>query len=409
MIKLFDPFVLLLWLLGSLAFFYFAYFGFMIHEAKKPANIQKARVFPRISLIIPTFNEESVILRKLLNLEDMVYPKDKMDIIFVDSGSTDNTIQILRSFMNKNPNRFRLLVQSQRFGKASALNYAVKHAKGDIVFMTDADAILDKNAIEKIVENFNDPVIGAVTGELFILNSDQSSITKLEKSYRSFYEFIRMGESNLDSTPIFNGPITAFRKELFDDLKLDTVTDDIELCIRIREKGYRAVYEPESIAYEYAPTSMKSRMKQKSRRAQGAIQSLIRHRHLLFNSKYGKYGLVIFPCEFFMHIISPILILFLVLSLVVVTLGNSVLTVSMIVFIAVLVGGLTLFLLVSKILMPGKIITINPIDILVTFITLQASLILGFFALVLGKKSYKWEKIDDVRIVSKSKENMEMS
>ena len=378
----------------------------MIYEAKKPANITKARVYPKISFLIPTYNEESVILRKLLNLEDVVYPKEKMEVVLVDSGSNDNTIQIVQSFVNKNPEMFRLLVQSQRFGKASALNYAVQHCQGDIVIMTDADAILDKNAAEKIVENFNDPIIGAVTGKLFILNSDQSSITKLEKSYRSIYEFIRMGESNLDSTPIFNGPITAFRRELFDDLKSDTVTDDIEICIRIREKGYRAVYEPTAIAYEYAPTSLKSRMKQKSRRAQGAIQSIFRHRRLLFNWKYGKYGLVIFPCEFFMHLISPILLLFLVLSLAMALLGSNVLAVLMMGFIAVLIGVIALFSLVAKILMPDKMVIINPIDILVTFFTLQASLILGLSALVLGKKNYKWEKIEDVRIVSKSKENI---
>ena len=378
----------------------------MIYEAKKPANITKARVYPKISFLIPTYNEESVILRKLLNLEDVVYPKEKMEVVLVDSGSNDNTIQIVQIFVNKNPEMFRLLVQSQRFGKASALNYAVQHCQGDIVIMTDADAILDKNAAEKIVENFNDPIIGAVTGKLFILNSDQSSITKLEKSYRSIYEFIRMGESNLDSTPIFNGPITAFRRELFDDLKSDTVTDDIEICIRIREKGYRAVYEPTAIAYEYAPTSLKSRMKQKSRRAQGAIQSIFRHRRLLFNWKYGKYGLVIFPCEFFMHLISPILLLFLVLSLAMALLGSNVLAVLMMGFIAVLIGVIALFSLVAKILMPDKMVIINPIDILVTFFTLQASLILGLSALVLGKKNYKWEKIEDVRIVSKSKENI---
>lgn len=406
---MFDPFELLLWLLGSLTLFYFAYYGFMIYEARKPGNVQKGRAYPKVSLLIPTYNEESVILRKLLNVEDMFYPKEKMEIVVVDSGSTDNTCQIVQSFVSKSPGKFRLLVQPQRFGKASALNYAVQHCQGDVVIMTDADAILNKNAAEKIVENFNDPIIGAVTGRLFILNSDQSSITKLEKSYRDIYEFIRMGESNLDSTPIFNGPITAFRRELFDDLESDTVTDDIELCIRIREKGYRAVYEPAAIAYEYAPVSLKSRMKQKSRRAQGAIQSIIRHRRLLFNSKYGKYGLLIFPCELFMHLISPILLLFLIVLLGMVAVSSHTLALFTIGFIAVLVGAIALFSLVSKILMPDKMVIINPIDILVTFFTLQVSLILGLSALILGKKSYKWEKIDDVRIVSKSKENIATS
>lgn len=389
---------MLLWSsLGSLATFYFFYYTLMMHESRKPSNIQKAKRYPKVSLLIPTYNEEAVIRRKLSNVESLEYPEGKLEVIVVDSASTDTTRQLVRNIMENSPTQFQLIVQRERLGKASALNYAVQHCRGDVVLMTDADAILEKNALKKIVENFNDPDVGAATGKLFILNADDSSVTKLEKSYRSIYEIIRLGESNMDSTPIFNGPITAFRKELFDGLEPDTVTDDIELCIRIREKGFRAIYDPEAIAYEYAPISLKSRMRQKTRRAQGAIQSIIRHRGMLFNRRYGKYGFVIFPCEFFMHLISPILLLFLIFLFGIVATRGQALTLLLMGAVIILVGAIALFSFVLQTLMPDRTLIINPVNILVTFVSLQASLILGFSALLFRKKNYRWEKIDDVR------------
>ena len=402
-----DIIELLLWSsLGSLATFYFIYYALMIHESRKPNNVQKEKRYPKVSLLIPTYNEEAVISRKLSNVENLDYPKGKLEVIVVDSASTDTTRQLVQSFMEKNPTQFQLFVQQERLGKASALNYAVQYCKGDVVLMTDADAILEKNALKRIVENFSDPKVGAATGRLFILNADQSSVTKLEKSYRSIYEIIRLGESNMDSTPIFNGPITAFRRELFDELEPDTVTDDIELCIRIREKGFRAVYDPEAIAYEYAPVSFKSRMRQKTRRAQGAIQSIIRHKGMLFNRRYGKYGFVIFPCEFFMHLISPILLLVLIFFLGIVALRGQAFTLLLMGAVIILVGAMALFSFVLQTLMPDRNLVINPVDVLVTFISLQASLILGFFALLFGKKNYRWEKIEDVRFGQLIQENV---
>lgn len=394
-----DIIEVLLWSsLGLLATFYFIYYVLMLHESRKPDNILKGKRYPKLSLLIPTYNEESVICRKLSNVETLDYPKEKLEVIVVDSASTDSTQQLVQSFIGKTSTQFQLIVQPERLGKASALNCAVQYCHGDIVLMTDADAILEKDALKKIAENFNDPNVGAATGRLFILNADQSSVTKLEKSYRGIYEIIRLGESRMDSTLIFNGPITAFRRQLFDELKPDTVTDDIELCIKIRKKGYRAVYDPGAIAYEYTPISLRSRMHQKTRRAQGAIQSIIRHKSIVFNRRYGKYGFVIFPCELFMHLISPILLLFLTLLVTVVTLRDQALALLLMGTAIILVSAMALFLFVLKTLMPDREMVINPLAVLVTFFSLQISLIFGFSALLLRRKSYRWQKIEDVRV-----------
>ena len=388
----------LLWLsMGLLVLFYLSYYGLMVYEGKKPDNVRKRRIFPRVSLVVPTYNEEEVILRKLKNVKSLDYPKEKLEVIVVDSASTDKTRQIVQNFADKNTVKLklRLITQSKRLGKASALNYARQYCNGEIVIISDVDVTFEERAITKIVQNFADSAVGAVSGRLFIVNSDQSSITQLEESYRRLFRTLRIGESRIDSTPIFNGPIMAFRKGLLDELESDTVTDDIELALKIREKGWRAIYEPEAVAYEFTPAHARSRIKQKSRRGFGIIQSFIRHRRILFNPKYGKYGLIVFPGEFFMHIISPILVAVSIASIII----GLVLRPSFLVpFMLIAVSLFAFFGLSSLIqkLTTNKIIA-NPVPILATFLDQQMCLLLSLFFFFIGRSSYKWEKIEEVR------------
>lgn len=372
----------------------------MVHESRKPNNVQREKKILDVTLLIPMYNEAKVIRRKILNVENLDYPKKNLEVIIIDSGSIDGTPDLVQHYIDKSKIRYKLIVQPDRLGKASAINYALRYCKGDIIVMTDADALFNKDALKKIVENFSDPNVGSATGRICILNADQSSVTVLEKSYRTIFEIIRQGESKMDSTPIFNGPITAFRKELFDELETDTVTDDIEICIRIREKGFRSVYDPEAIAYENTPISRKSRIKQKTRRAHGAIQSIIRHKNLLFNRKYGRYGFIIFPCEFFLHLISPFMLLLIILLGGVVTLRVLSSTLPFTTVVLLSVGVLILFTFILQTLKLDRLLVINPVNVLFTFFDSQLCLILGFVALLMRKKDYKWEKIEDVRLVT---------
>lgn len=396
-----DIVEILLWLfLGLFATFYLIYYALMVHESKKPNNVLREKKIFEVTLLIPTYNEARVIRRKLLNVESLDYPQKNLEVIIIDSASGDDTLRLVQHCIDKSKIRYKLISQPERLGKASAINYAVPYCRGDIIVMTDADALFKKDALKKIVENFSDPTVGAATGRMCILNADQSLVTKLEKSYRTIFEIIRRGESNMDSTTIFNGPITAFRKELFDELEPDTVTDDIEICIRIRKKGYRSVYDPEAIAYENTPISRKSRIKQKTRRAHGAIQSIIRHKGLLFNRKYGKYGFIIFPSEFFMQLISPFMLFFIILLGGVVALRGVSSTLLLTIVIIFLVGAMVLFSFILQTLKRDRRLAINPVKVLFTFFDNQLCLFLGFVALLMRKRDYKWEKIEDVRLIT---------
>jgi len=392
--------LLLLSLLGLISIFYIAYYSLNLYKSKKDSGFQKKAIFPKVSLIIPTYNEEKTILRKLENLKTLNYPRKMLEILVVDSNSSDNTKEIVSDLIQRYQGilNLKLICQQLRMGKALAINLALQHTTGEICIISDADATFEKNAILKLVENFADPNIGAVTGKLVILNANQSSVTKLEKNYRSIFEILRLGETNMDSTPVFNGPIMAFRRNLVQELDSETIADDTELSLKIRKQGLKAIYTPDAIAYEYTPTTVNSRTKQKIRRGQGIIQSFVRNKDVLFNSKYGIYGFIIFPSEFFMHIISPILLL-IILSL---TLATVSIDLNIIIYFGLAATSLLLLsgllLAVKKFLLKSKNAIINPVSFLSTFLTHQFCLLIGLSLFLLGKSNSKWEKIENVGI-----------
>jgi len=378
----------------------------MIYEAKKRNNIRKQKIFPKVSLVIATYDEETTILQKLENTKNLDYPKEMLEVIVVDSGSKDNTREIVEDFNKNNGDlNLRLMTQRQRRGKANALNHVLPHCTGEIVVISDADSLLERSSLTQVVSNFADPTVGAASGRQILLNSNESPVTKMEQNYRGIFEILRTGESHLDSTPIFHGELSAFRRKLVDGISEDSMADDSELSINVRKAGYRAIYEPEAIFYEYAPPTFRARLKQKQRRGQGLIQQFLRNIVLVFNRKYGKYGLVIFPCETFMHVISPILITLVVVLMAVAVAQNLAMVIPIILLVIVILATAASLSLLSRIIMINTKMTINPVDITATFLSSQVYLILSLLAFLIRKNRHEWEKIEDIRTLWKTRRN----
>jgi cellulose synthase/poly-beta-1,6-N-acetylglucosamine synthase-like glycosyltransferase len=183
------------------------------------------------------------------------YPS--VELIVIDSASNDRTVELVRQFTKDHKIKVRLVREKQRKGKASALNLVFsKYCSGEIIAITDADAIWEKDTLRKLVSSFSDSSIGAVTGRQVLLNTDQKSAAKLEKAYRSVFDVLRVGETILDSTPIFNGPLMAFRSSLLEPIPEDTIADDSHLAVEIRRKGFRSVYNSDALFYEYVPPTL---------------------------------------------------------------------------------------------------------------------------------------------------------
>lgn len=270
--------------------------------------IQKSDGFaPFISILIPCYNVESVIEHKIKNTLDIDYPKHKFEIITVESGSTDNTHSILSKYASKRG--IKLIKQPRRLGKSSAINQGIRECKGDIVVLTDADATLERKAIKELVKNFADQSVGAVVGNLTITSGKSIASKMNHLFYRIFRQRLRIWESTFDSASFGSGELCAFRKSLLKRIEEDIVNDDRYILLKIRSKGYRSICEPLSGVYESDAENILGQIMHKRRTTAGTIQGTLRFKYMLFNPKYGLFGLLILPSHLFRVVLLPILLL----------------------------------------------------------------------------------------------------
>ncbi len=191
-------------------------------------------------------NGEPMIRRKLEVLLALDYPRELVSIIVVSDGSTDRTEAIVREFEGSGV----MLLTAPRGGKAAALNYGLAVASGDIVFFTDVRQPLEPGCLRHLVANFADPTVGAVTGELRLLRGDTGEQADMDLYWR--YEiWARTRQSEIDSLFNTTGCVYAMRRALTGPLAPDTLTDDAMMPLRAFFRGYRVVFDPAAIAYDY--------------------------------------------------------------------------------------------------------------------------------------------------------------
>ncbi len=265
------------------------------------AQSDMVKDLPTVSIVVPTFNEEATILEKLDSLMQLDYPANRLEIVVVDSSS-DRTPSLVEDYHGKFP--IRLIRETERKGLALALNTGYSSSKGEIVVKSDADAASnDREALTKLVGDFSDPRIGGVS---CVYSDSYKMLT--EGAYRGLLTELQSGESGLDSTLIAHGAFVGFRRELMDPLAPDSAADDTELFVKIRKKGYRCIVDDRIVFRESRPPDVRVVRHQRARRAYGIIKVMLSNIDMFLNPRYGTYGLVVFPSNFFMLAISPILI-----------------------------------------------------------------------------------------------------
>ncbi|MCC6055766.1 MAG: glycosyltransferase [Desulfurococcaceae archaeon] len=299
----------------------------------KPWDIKKDPSYrPRVTIIVPTYNEADLIESKLDNIFEQDYPKDLMSIIVVDSASTDGTLEIVERWRNKHPDvRLVIIRENFRRGMVHALNYALGFVSSDseIIIFTDVDSFWDADALKRVVSYFADPSVGAVTASIKPSEWGQG----LESSYRGFYNEVRIAESKIHSTPISNGALIIFRKVLLNRIKgLPTYTgnNDSTPASLIAFMGYRAIQVDDTIVRE--PISRNQFMR-KIRRAQHLIL------HFLYTKRYAKklgiYRKTLFDkiwhIESYLHLVNPWILLVTVILILLETLRLQPLAIIMLI------------------------------------------------------------------------------
>jgi len=277
--------------------------------AKEYIAEPKGKLIPTVAVVIPTYNEAAVIPRKLENIRQLDYPREKLQIVIVDSASTDDTISLVKRFVVDNAGNLActLLEQPVRMGKSEAINEALRHVDAEILILTDADVTFPPSSLHEIVAGFQDPRIGAVSGVEVPVGGDDM-MGGVEGDYRRIYTAIRMAEASADTPFMCESEFSAYRRELLQPLRPGTMCDDIELTVGVRSKGYRAEYDLGASFFEAEAGTFKSKTRHKFRRGMANQHALLRNHNVLFNKAYGRYGTLVYPFEFFTHIVSPVLI-----------------------------------------------------------------------------------------------------
>jgi cellulose synthase/poly-beta-1,6-N-acetylglucosamine synthase-like glycosyltransferase len=242
---------------------------------------------PKVTLVIPAYNEMSCISNKVKNTFGLDYPADKIEVLFVTEGSNDGTSEYIKSLQSTYSN-LRMIDGDTRRGKIEAMNMAIKTITTPIVIFTDANTNLNKQVVKNIVRHFQDPVVGAVAGEKRIeTEGSEAAAGAGEGLYWKYESFLKKLDTELYSVVGAAGELFAVRTNLFGEVEKDTLLDDFMVSLRIAADGYRVIYEPDAYASERPSFSIQEEMKRKIRIAAGGFQSIARLGYLWNIFRFG--------------------------------------------------------------------------------------------------------------------------
>ncbi|MCU0324632.1 MAG: glycosyltransferase family 2 protein [Spirosomaceae bacterium] len=279
---------IIFWILIAITFYAYAGYGILIWvlvELKRKFTKTKAFDFtytPEVTLLVAAYNEQDCIEEKIKNSLSLDYPKDKLQIVFVTDGSNDKTVELIQKYSN-----VKLFHKDERSGKMAAINRVMPLIDTPITIFSDANAMLNQQAIKEMVKHFANEKVGVVAGEKRIAKANGQTAEVGEGIYWKYESFLKKLDSELYSTVGAAGELYAIRTSEFQNLESDTLLDDFVLSLRICERGFITAYEPNAYATETASLNTSEELKRKIRICAGGFQSIYRLKSLLNPLKHG--------------------------------------------------------------------------------------------------------------------------
>jgi glycosyltransferase involved in cell wall biosynthesis len=298
-------------------------------EGNGPTSQADEGMNPLVSVIVPIHNEEKIIGKKIQNIEEILYPSERIEVIFVDGCSTDRTQELILDRVKECKKSYMLIKQEKRDGYTNAVIRGIHASKGELIVLMDAASYYYPDALKSLTKHFTDSRIGSVTGKEIVAGKTGSVGPQMEESYRRFYDFMRKAETEMDSTPDSKGEILAIRRNIclaLIPLLKRSPNASFDSCVPYQAKlmGYKSIYDEQAKYYELAPASFNDRMTVQTRRATLLIAPMFLFKNMLLNKKFGKFSVLIMPAHFTMDCILPAVFWFGCVSLVLASLLSPV-------------------------------------------------------------------------------------
>lgn len=264
-------------------------------EPKKQKKIK----FPSVTVAVAAYNEEKTIEKTINSLVRADYPKDKVEIIVVNDGSTDGTAAIVNSLINKHSSHNIRLITKKNGGKASAINTALDNATCELFGVVDADSRIEPNCLKLVIPHFTDNKIGAVISRVRV-DKPKKMLDKVQRFEYIMSSMIRKLMATIGTLAITPGVLSVYRTPLlkklggFDESE-DNLTEDLEIAMRLKYHGYKVKMEHNSIVHTVVPQSVNALWRQRIRWARGYIHNHWKYRKMFFSRKHSLFGIFQMP------------------------------------------------------------------------------------------------------------------
>ncbi len=232
---------------------------------------------PDVTFLVCAYNEQDIVDEKMSNTHQLDYPKDKLHIMWVTDGTTDDTNERLSHYPD-----VEIVYSPERKGKTAALNHGISKVKSELTIMTDANTMVNEQAVREIVRCFLDPKVACVAGEKRVLARHEGQVAAQgEGLYWKYESTLKKLDSELYSTMGAAGELNAIRTKFYEPMPENALLDDFVMSMRIVDQGYRIAYTSKAYAMEYGSANLEEESKRKRRIAAGGLQSCWWLRHMM--------------------------------------------------------------------------------------------------------------------------------
>lgn len=282
---------IIFWILAFIVVYTYVGYGMLLYgivKFRRLFNIAKPVITdtsfqPDVTLFISAYNEKDYVAGKMANTLALDYPREKLHIVWVTDGSDDGSPVLLQQYEG-----VTVYHHPKRNGKISAMNRGMKFVSTPIVIFSDANTMLGRESIQRIVRLFANDKVGCVSGEKRIVDKESDVASGAgEGLYWKYESALKKWDAELYSVVGAAGELFAIRTALYRDVEKDTLLDDFIISLRVAQEGYTIQYDPEAYAIETSSANVKEELKRKIRISAGGIQAVVRLRSLLNIFKYG--------------------------------------------------------------------------------------------------------------------------